>query len=266
MTSFGRILRSGMVAVADAHRPTSTRGQFVLDKLQAVAKATRAGYERIVADEYVSRAAREQAAAAHIAGVQRSMSLVRNEVDRIRAEAEAAQDQLAAAVGRVESGVTMVGARRLERLGKRLLALPEGDLQRELTRAQVERDVDVLLAAAMEGIRGSKEQLEHYAAGREVAEATRQLAREALVLEQAAQVMSLGLDGMAAQPHAWIENSSQARPEERLSVIAGGVGAFLEVRQAQTSLEQRFQNGMQEAAAMKEAAATTTPAAEVADG
>jgi len=145
--------------------------------------------------------------------------------------------------------------------------MTDGELRRELDRATHTRDADTLLAAAMEGLRGGREYLENFAVGKEQAEHARQLQREAHTLNQATQLLAIGLETMSTRPQDWIATNTQARPEERLSVCEAGPAAFIEVRDAARSLEARYRDGLAEQATLNaQAAATPAPVAEVADG
>lgn len=240
MTTFGRIARSGVVAVAEAHKPRTDQGLFVLDKLKAVARQLRHGFERITEEGYVSEAAKQQAAQRHVADTLKAVQRVGNEVARLNAESEQAMGKLHGEVDRLERQVTMVAARRLERIGNQLRSLKGPELQRALTEAAVRRDPDVLLAAHAEGLHGSREALENYLVGQPEAEHARALAREALALQQAHQLLALGVETMNVKPHEWIDNRSLARPEEVLSVLSGGPAAFIEVRRATQEMEARW--------------------------
>lgn len=240
MTTFGRIARSGVVAVAEAYRPQTQQGVFVLDKLHAVARQLRHGFERITADEYHSEAAKKQAAERHVQETLRAAQRVGHEVARLNEASEQATGKLHAAVDRLERGVTMVAARRLERIGEQLRRMKGPELARALTEAAVKRDSDVLLAAHAEGLHGAREALENYLVGQPEADQARALAREALTLQQAHQLLVLGVESIAVKPQEWVDDRTRARPEEVLSVASGGPAAFLEVDRAVKQMESRW--------------------------
>lgn len=244
MTSFSRILRSGMVPIAEAFQPTSDKGRFVADKLRVLGRKTRDGFDAIIRDKYESEAARRRAAESHVADVAKTARMIAAEVDRLQREASEQQDMVDGAIATLERNLTPLAIHRMEKRAQALAMMPPTQLRKVLDGAKVARDLDTLMAAWSENLQGAREAIADYAVGSERAQRAVDLQRDALTLSQAFQLMQLGVEQMATKPDSWVPDTSGARPEERLAVANAGALAFLEV---QAAVRDRYSEGLQEA-------------------
>lgn len=246
MTTFSRVLRSGLVPVAEAFRPTSERGSFVYDKLKAIGNMTRNGFAKLLQEGYESAGARRRDAAKLVADLSQAFNRVGHEVDRLTREADEARDLVDGALTNIERGLTPLQLKRIERRSESLRGLSGPALRKVLDAAVIARDVDTLVAAYAENLEGGRQALAAFAVGEHRAQVAVELQRDALVLQQAHKCMVLGLQGMQNKPEEWMPETTGARPEERLAVLAAGSMGFFEVQQA---ARDRYESGLEQAAA-----------------
>lgn len=228
-TSFSRVLRAGLLALAEGQRPRTTQGRDLEARLRGVATTLRADLDRIRDDEWESASARKAAAARVIEAAQRKVKLLEGELTKLEQSWHGGEGKVADVVDQLEARVNPLRLRLLERHAARLEKMSTTDQQAALAEAVRTRNEDLLLAGRLAGVTGAKSFLEDYAVGPTAAEEARNLSSDWLAMRQAHDALTIGTNEMLQRPDEMLSAAAFASPEERLAVCAGGLSAFVEV-------------------------------------
>lgn len=228
-TSFSRVLRAGLLALAEGQRPRTTQGRDLEARLRGVATSLRAELDRVRDEEWESASARKAAASRVIESASRKVTLLENELTKLEQSWHGNEGKVSDIVDQLEARVTPLRLRLLERHAARLEKMSVTDQQSAMADAVRTRNEDLLLAGRIAGVIGAKGFLEDYAVGPAAAEEARNLSSDWLAMRQAHDALRIGTTEMSQRPDEMLSAAAYASPEERLAVCAGGLSAFVEV-------------------------------------
>lgn len=224
--------RVGQLVLAEGQRPRSLAGRSLEEKLRGIATGLRQQLDGVRDEKWDNQSARQRAAAQIVAAQHRRLDFLEAELSRLEEAWHAKESQVANVVHQVEARVTPVRMRVLERLADQLSRLPADEMQRTMQAAVAGKDEDIILASVIAGRPGAREALEQFCVGKEHAREARDLAGDHLALRQAHDALRLGLREMERDPASHLPANAFASPEERLSVLSGGLSAIVTIQSA----------------------------------
>lgn len=232
MTTFARIARSGVLCVAQGQRPRSAAGRALEERMRGIGSTLRQQLDAVRDEKWESQTARQTAAAKVIQFHHKRLDLVETELSRLEEQWHAQESRVANVVHQVEARVSPVRMRVLDRRAEQLVRLPAEEMQKILSAAVAGKDEDTLIAAVIAGKLGAREALEAYCVGPDAAREARDLAGDHLALRQAHDALRLGLREMERDPASHLPANAHASPEEKLSVLSGGLSAIVTIQDA----------------------------------